>query len=179
MKPNISKFSPVKYMRRALILGLVLFTLPAFSQYNTNAHYKTAIGLRAGGPSALTIKHFMGPTLAMDGILSVWNNGMRVQVLAEKHVNALDVPGLHWYFGAGPQVSFYDERYWYNNGRDRYYRYEDDQFGLGVCGVVGLEYKAPPIPVAFSLDLIPTVEFVSDGDMWTDFNPGIGMKFTF
>ena len=169
---------------RLLLLGaLIMLGAVAFGQdaikLNGSPSYTTAIGLRAGGPGALTIKHFTGPSFALEGMIGVWNNGMRAKLLFEKHSNAFGVAGLNWYAGAGPQVSFYDERYWYNNGRERYYRYQNDEVGLGVSGIVGLEYKITPIPVAMSLDLNPSVEVVSDGDIWADLNPGVGIKFTF
>lgn len=169
----------------ALLLVVVL-TLPlvGYSQttdggdeglsFNT-PNYKTALGLRVGGTSGLTFKHFFGGSTAFEGIVGVWPNALGFTGLIEKHVPAFDVDGLNWYYGGGGHIVAGTERVYYE-GR-RYDR--GDELGLGVDGMLGIEYKIPPIPFAVSLDLKPFIEVQTDGDAFLALDPGLGVKVAF
>lgn len=141
---------------------------------NTSSSYKAAIGLRAGGTSGITGKVFVGNSAAVEGILSVWRGGLGLTVLYERYTPAFNLAGMNWYYGGGGHaiVTGNDNRYGYE-------RVRRDQFALGIDGIVGLEYKIPPIPIALSLDLKPNVEVWSGGDVDLRLDPGIGLKFVF
>lgn len=141
--------------------------------------YSTAVGLRSGGTSGLTIKQFVGSNVALEGIIGVWSHGFSGTLLYENHVSAFNVPGLNWYFGAGGHAAFYSGHHIHFRHDHRYDYYEPGEFGLGVDGIVGLEYKIPPIPLALSLDVKPFFEIVSNGSMWVAMDPGLGVKLTF
>lgn len=140
--------------------------------------YNTALGIRVGGTSGATIKHFFRPATAVEGILGTFGNGFSITGLVEKNAQALDVEGLNWYYGGGAHVAFY-------NGRDRHWvegrhiRYRDDSdIGIGINGIIGLEYMLPDnIPVAFSLDLKPFIEIDTDGDVGVAPDLALGIKF--
>lgn len=141
--------------------------------------YKTAIGLRAGETSGLTIKQFVGSSTALEGIIGVWSHGISATLLYEKHVPAFDVAGLNWYYGAGGHVAFEAGRRLVYYRNDRYYRYNEGNVGLGIDGIIGMEYKIPSIPFALSLDVKPYVEVITNGRVWTSLDPGLGIKVTF
>ena len=67
----------------------------------------------------------------------------------------------------------------YDRERNRVYRYSSRGYGIGIDGVLGMEYKIPPIPFAISLDIKPFMEFNSDGNVYLKLDPGLGLKFTF
>jgi hypothetical protein len=172
-------------------LLLVFFFVVAFiiiSIFTSNAQslnsgsYNTAIGLRGGGTSGLTIKHFTNSNTAIEGIVSFWRRSFGLTGLFEKHAGAFGVNGMRWYYGAGAHIyttarddSYYKDRS-YN---PHYYRYEDGGFGFGIDGIVGLEYKIVPIPFAISLDLKPAIDITSGGNVYSYLDPGLGIKFTF
>lgn len=139
--------------------------------------YKTAIGLRLGGTSGVTIKHFYARTTAVEGIVGFFGNGMSVTGLIEKHTPAFDTRGMHLYYGGGAHVAFYNGRN-YNNRfwRDTNYNYSSEM-ALGINGVLGLEYTIPNTPLAFSLDLKPFLEFGSSGYFGFSPDPSLGVKF--
>ncbi len=141
--------------------------------------YKTAIGLRAGGTSGLTVKHFVGNRAAIEGIVGVWNRGLSATVLYERHINAFDVSGLNWYYGGGGHIAFRTGHYvgLYHENHPHYYRY-NESMTLGVDGVIGLEYKVRNAPFAFSLDFKPFIEVNSEYGAWTGLDPGLGIKVT-
>lgn len=142
--------------------------------------YRTAIGLRGGGTSGLTIKHFFANHAAIEGIIDFWPHGIGATALYEKHVQAFNVPGFHWYYGGGGHLRVYPDGSW-TKYRGRYYWSDNDPDGLalGIDGIVGLEYKIRPIPFAISLDLKPFLEVNTNGGVGGYIDPGLGIKVTF
>jgi hypothetical protein len=153
--------------------------LPELAQNTTT--YSTAFGLRAGYTGAFTLKQKVGGGNAIEGLLGFWHHGWSATALFERNVSAFGVPGLNWYYGAGAHMSFAN---WHihnhrnKENRYRYYYYEND-FGIGVDGIIGLEYKIPQIPFALSIDAIPFVEVVNNGTIWGTIDPGFGIKLVF
>lgn len=133
------------------------------------AGYTTALGLRAGSPSGLTIKHFFRGPVAVEGILGTNLNrhGFNLTVLLEKHAQAFGARGLLWYYGLGGHVSSYTGRSYYewyyvkHKGR-RYYIYDDYYegrfWGLGIDGALGLEYQFQDLPFTLGVDAKPIAE---------------------
>lgn len=142
--------------------------------------YKTAVGLRAGETSGLTIKHFTGESSALEFIIGVWPYGFSGTALFEKHTNA-GVEGLNWYYGGGTHAAVQSGRiyYAYSDRRYDYYYRTGSDLGLGVDGIVGVEYKIKPIPFAVSLDLKPFVEVNTVGAAFIGLDPGLGVKVAF
>jgi len=140
--------------------------------------YKTALGIRIGGTSGATIKHFFRPATAVEGILGTFGNGFSITGLVEKNAQAFDVEGLNWYYGGGAHIAFYNgNRYYGLEGRHVRYR-DNHDVGVGINGIIGMEYLLPDnIPVAFSLDLKPFIEIDSDGDVGVAPDLALGIKF--
>lgn len=141
--------------------------------------YKTAIGLRAGETSGLSVKRFFGEKVAVEGIVGVWNNGLSTTILYEKYSPAFHLNGLNWYYGAGAHAVFEVGYNFHHHWGDRYYHYHHDGVGLGIDGVVGMEYKIPTIPLALSIDFKPYFEINTNGGIWTSLDPGLGLKIIF
>lgn len=157
----------------------VAFTLPfAVNAQSTSSSYNTAIGLRAGGTSGLTVKHFTSKGAAWEGIIGLWNNAFSLTALYEKHAHA-GAPGLNWYYGGGGHIAAQNGRF---GNRSYYYHrdyYKNDGVGIGIDGIVGIEYKITPIPFAISFDLKPFIEINTRGGAFFALDPGLGLKFTF
>lgn len=100
-------------------------------------------------------------------------------MLLEKYAPAFNARGLNWYYGAGGHIAAQNGNgaYYYDNGRHKHYK--NGALGLGVDGIVGLEYKIPKAPFALSLDVKPYIEVVTKGDVWMSLDPGLGVKVTF
>lgn len=145
---------------------------------SVSAQYNTSFGIRFGGTSGFTAKHFYKPATAIEGIVGTFGNGFSLTALLEKYVPVYGAPGLNCYYGGGLHVAFYNGRYARNSfGRDIDYRSGNDA-GIGVNGILGLEYRLPDnIPIAFSIDLKPFVEFGSNGYVAVAADPSIGIKF--
>lgn len=140
--------------------------------------YRTAIGLRFGGTSGITIKHNYSAMGAYEGIIGFFNHGFSLTGLVERHPQAFHAEGLHWYFGVGTHLAFYNNNESFEGfGRNIDKRNEGD-IGLGIDGILGLEYKFPPkVPLALSIGIKPFIEINSDGDVGIAPDPGFGLKF--
>lgn len=169
----------MKYLNNiSKILTVSLFLFFTGNIYSQD--YNTAIGVRGGGTSGITVKHFTSESNAIEGILGFGPHFFSVTGLLEKHKRAFDAEGLNWYYGFGGHISFYDDRWGYDSGyRGVYRNYGGAALGIGVDGIVGLEYKIPPIPVAVSLDVKPFVEVNTEGGVGFDPDPGLGIKVVF
>ena len=160
---------------------MLLTALVAMNGIDVQAQrpYETALGLRVGGTSGFVVKHTFKPTMTFEGILGGFANGFSVTGLIEKNLPAFNEKGLSWYYGAGGHLAAYNGRSMYYNrfGREVDYRERND-IGLGVNGIVGLEYRLPDnVPIAFSVDIKPFIEFSTDGNIGVAMDPSIGVKF--
>jgi len=134
-----------------------------------NAQYNNAVGLKAGGNSGLTFKHFFSDNNAAEFILSGWGGGFALYGLYEIHNGIASAPGLNWYYGPGVHVGSWNNYKYY--GRNR------NGFVLGVDFVLGMEYKFNGVPIALSLDVKPEFDLIESTGFWI--NGGLGVKFTF
>lgn len=160
---------------KIVIMAILSCFIFNFAKAQESKSYSTAFGLRAGETSGFTIKQNFGSSHSLEGIIGLWNHGLSATLLFEKNVPTGITPGLNCYYGAGGHGSFYSRyRVYYYRNRPEYYSYGD--VGLGIDGIIGLEYKIPKVPVAFSLDLKPFVEINTGGGAWMSLDPGLGIK---
>lgn len=161
-------------MKKVLFTALLALGMSVGAQAQLD--YGTAIGLRAGETSGLTVKGSMGSN-AFEGIIGIWNYGFTVTGLYE-WITPTQAAGLNWYYGVGGHIAVNSGyHYWYDSRRDRYYR--NGGMGLGIDGIVGIEYRIPRAPIAFSLDLKPYIEFNTAGPIFGSLDPGLGIKVVF
>jgi hypothetical protein len=152
----------------ALALLLCLFS-SSQAQAQSITGYDTGIGFRGGLAAGLSVKHFIRDDAALEGILSssFRYRGTAITVLYEKHASAFNLEGLFWYYGAGAHIGRYRGRdYFIDNSRQRARRYDDNVLGIGVDGVIGLEYFIRDIPFTIGLDVKPYVNLNGGGGNW-------------
>ncbi len=156
-------------MKKTLIVLLLVATLGV----TTNAQdYKTSLGLRAGLPYGLTLKHFLNGTNALEGILASRWSGFVITGLYENEHWTGEYPGLNWFWGFGAHIGFWDEGYNPN--------IDDTYTGsvIGADAILGLEYTFDEIPLNLSLDLLPSVNlFGSTG--WGGINGALSVRYVF
>jgi hypothetical protein len=163
-------------LKSAIIAFVLLLASVGYSQdLKTGPSYKTAIGVRGLGTSGLTIKHFTNASTAVEGIIGFYPNAFSVTVLLEKYAQAFDTPGLNWYYGIGGHIATQSDV----SRNDGWNRRETSEFGLGVDGIFGIEYKISEVPIAISLDFKPFFEVATNGDAFVALDPGLGIKVTF
>lgn len=142
----------------------IVFTLMCILLAGTMAiaqDYNTGIGIRGGLSNGLTVKHFIGPEAAVEGILSSRWHGINITGLYEIHARAFDTPRLNWYYGAGGHLGFWEGRRtpWFENG---------SYTVVGIDGIIGIEYNIEPIPFNISLDWKPSFNIIGHTGFWGD-----------
>lgn len=172
-------------MKKRLIAG----ALSLLSAVSIAQGYNQALGLRFNNYNGgITYKKFISETNALDFTLNAdFDNGFGLTGLYEIHVPTGFAEGLNWYYGAGGHISLWSGSY--SNAFGDY-----SSIGLGVDGVVGVEYVVANIPFAFSLDYIPSFSVTSTSkpknypeDLeWDGLSSGfgfrnwtLGIKYTF
>ena len=167
-------------MKRPKYIGIALITFLSFACSIAHAQYSTAIGLRLGGTSGITVKHQFMDRFYGEAILGTFSNGFSLTGLAEKMAPIVNAEGLYFYYGGGAHVAVYNGRevFYGRFGRDVRY-HDNNQVALGIDLIGGLEYKLPnDIPIAISMDIKPFIEIGSGGYMGAAFDPSLGLKFT-
>lgn len=185
-------------MKKSILLFLLLLAtggvILAQNKSTTSATggmpgYKTGIGGRFGFEGGLTVKHFLKPHRAIEGILSThWGyGGFRLTGLYEVHKHLGDVEGLDWFFGAGAHIGSYSARYYgyygyYNNG---YYDkhgnwhangYRSRYMTIGLDGIIGLEYQFEELPFSAALDFKPYFDFIGGSNRFGDL--ALSLRYT-
>lgn len=161
-------------MKKIIIVLFIVstaFTNQLMGQVNTG-DYNFGVGLRGGFFSGFTGKYHMNATDAIEGVAAFHYRGLLIMGMYQKHAEAFETPGLNWYYGGGAFLGFYDRAYspWYDD--------RDGNFTtLGVNGVLGLEYKIQEIPITIGLDVIPSLNLISDIDIWL--STGLTLRYVF
>jgi len=156
-------------MKRVILLTLLF----AFFVVSSNAQeYRTSLGLRAGLPYGLTVKHFLSKTNAVEGVLAGSYGGFIITGLYENEHWTGQYPGLNWFWGVGGHVGFWDA------GRNP--NINDTYTGsvIGVDGIIGLEYTFEEIPLNLSLDLLPSVNLIGYTG-WGGINGALSIRYVF
>jgi hypothetical protein len=165
-------------MGKKSIIILCFLWSNAFSQ-----DYNTGIGFRLGGlTSGITIKHFVNPTSALEGVLSFGHRSFVITGLYEKHYPITNAENLKWFFGGGAHLGFFrygGSYYIYKNRGNRVY-VEDAGTSSTIGGldfILGLDYKIKNAPLDISADIKPFVDFFEFPSGY--FDGGVSLRFTF
>ena len=146
-----------------LVLFTALLSIQAVAQ-----EYKTSLGLRAGWPYGLTVKHFLNKTNALEGILASSWQGFVVTGLYENENWTGNYPGLNWFWGAGAHIGFWDNNPHVNTTGSV----------LGIDGIIGLEYTFDEIPLNLSVDLLPSLNIFGTLG-WGGLGAALSIRYVF
>ncbi len=156
-------------MKKALFVFLIITVIVITSNAQD---YKTGVGLRAGVPYGVTVKHFLSEQNAVEGILASRWNGFVITGLYENEHWTGEYPGLNWFWGFGGHVGFWDE------GSNP--RLDKDYVGsvIGIDGILGLEYTFDDIPLNLSLDILPAINLIGSTG-WGGINGALSVRYVF
>lgn len=146
-------------LRTFIIAALLLTVLSSVSAQN----YKTGIGARVGFFNGLTVKHFLSPNNAVEGILNFRWDGVIITGLYEWQTPLPNARGFDYYLGLGGHIGFFDDYEWDDDDDD-----DDRSTVVGVDLIIGLEYTFPSAPFTIGLDYKPAFNFIGDNHIWAD-----------
>jgi hypothetical protein len=132
--------------------------------------YKTSLGLRAGVPYGLTVKHFLSEANAVEGILASRWSGFVITGLYENEHWTGEYPGFNWFWGFGAHVGFWDTT--------PYISTKNTGAIIGIDGILGLEYTFDEIPLNLSLDLLPSINLIGSSG-WNGINGALSVRYVF
>ncbi|MEM6343863.1 MAG: hypothetical protein AAF927_08285 [Bacteroidota bacterium] len=148
-------------MKRHILTVLCFFTLLGFSQ-QIQAQGGTAVGLRMGSPTAVSIKHYFKEATAIEayvgtrGFSSYRRNNVSVAMQIHKPLDYLqDYGQLAYYYGAG--VSAY---FWRYGDLTDGLGFDRTSFGLQAYG--GFDFLMDEYPINISIDWTPSI-FLGNG----------------
>ena len=141
----------------------MLFIHSAIAQEDKSTQdYKMALGVRFSSADAavnhsISFKYFLSEKTAVETLFS-FGDPFAIGLLVEKHKPILSNK-FKWFYGAGGYVGFGGTR------------------KVGAQGILGMDYKVSSLPLNFSLDWKPELNFYSE----FSFEPaavGLSARFT-
>ncbi len=145
-----------------LIAAVLLVISSSISAQN----YNTGIGARVGFFNGITVKHFISPSNALEGIVNFRWGGAIITGLYEWQQPIPSAPGLDYFLGVGAHVGFFDSYKWDNEASTI----------IGADVIVGLEYTFPTAPFTIGLDYKPAFNIIGDNHIWAD---GVALSLRF
>ena len=154
-------------MKRAVLIFLLtaVFTITGYGQ-----DYKTALGLRAGLPYGVTVRHFINKENALEGILASRWSGLVITGLYEKESWLGKYPALNWYWGFGAHAGFWDP------GTNP--NVNTTSAVIGADAILGIEYTFDDFPINLSLDLLPSLNLIGSTG-WGGINGALSIRYVF
>lgn len=156
-------------MKKTIVITLLIISF--FGVESFGQQYKTGLGIRLGTFSGITVKHFIKPQNALEGLLSFRWNGFVITGLYEWQKPIKEVNNLDWYIGCGAHIGFWDGSNYYYHGNNN-----AGHTVVGIDGIIGLEYSFDGAPFSIGLDWKPAINLVGDTHWWGD---GIGLSFRY
>jgi hypothetical protein len=154
-------------MKRVFLI-LIFTAVVTITGYGQD--YKTALGLRAGLPYGVTIRHFINKENALEGILASRWSGFVITGLYEKESWLGNYPALNWYWGFGAHAGFWD------TGTNP--NVNTTGAVIGADAILGIEYTFDDFPINLSLDLLPSLNLIGSTG-WGGINGALSIRYVF
>jgi hypothetical protein len=160
-------------MKRIYLLALVVLLVSHLhaQELNTGSDYQTSLGVKVY-PGAVTVKHFIQPNVALEGLGYFSSDGFRLTGLYELHYNLGDVEGLKWYIGGGAHMGI-----WSDDWKTKYPT-RNAGLAIGIDGVIGVDYKVKGAPLNLSFDWQPSFNIIGYNYFEGGWG-GLGVRYTF
>ncbi len=142
-------------LKTFLFAALLLLSASTISAQS----YGTGIGARLGFFNGVTVKHFVSPNNALEGIVNFRWGGVIVTGMYQWQQPILSAPGLDYYLGVGAHLGFFDK--------------DDYKWSDASSVIVGADIVAP---FTIGLDYKPAFNFIGDNHVWAD---GIALNLRF
>jgi hypothetical protein len=125
--------------------------------------YQGAFGYRGGPSNGLTLKYFIQPDIALEGLLTARFGGYNITGLYEIHKEPFSVSNLYFYYGFGGHIGSWQTvsgKHWWDDGINHTV--------IGADGIAGIEYNFDRIPLNLSLDYKPGLNIIGYPKFWSD-----------
>ncbi|HLR00112.1 MAG TPA: hypothetical protein VK102_07020 [Sphingobacterium sp.] len=165
-----------------IFLLFVAFFFVPVSNATAQLNNEHAVGLRFGASQGLNYRYTLSSDRAIEGLLSIQSNSkskrFRLAGLYE-HFYPLH-ENFNWYWGYGGSVGSYTRKSHtrvLDNGHTEIVG-SRSELALSVDGVAGIQYDIPNAPLALSLDVKPSFDFMQESSIRL-FNFGFSIRYLF
>lgn len=158
-------------MKKVFLATIICIVALNTKAQNTSSSYQTALGIKFY-PGAVSLKSFIAPNKALEGLGYFYSDGFRLTGLYEIHGNIEGAEGLKWYVGPGAHIAVWNDT-WKKENPDR-----NSGVAIGIDGVLGLDYKFKGAPINMSLDWQPSFNFVGYNYFEGGWG-GLAVRYTF
>jgi hypothetical protein len=157
------------------LFGLLLCLQTTVQAQDFEKPYKGAAGIRFGYWSTINLsgKLFIRDNAAIEANIGtrsyLFSRFYDVTGLYQRYSAIKGVDGLNWYYGGGASLGIFT------------YTSLDAELQLGFAGVLGAEYKFEKVPIAISLDWMPTYYLLNSGfiSAFAGNRGGLAVRYTF
>lgn len=167
------------------VVGIVMLFTFCFAQVQAQQYDRSA-GIRLGGSSGLTFKKFIIDEQAIEVIVSNRKSGVQLTGLflmhQPMHVSFND--NFYFYYGVGGHIGVEEhdnlDKILSSSDPNDFLYEEKSYLTLGIDGMIGIEYRMLSVPITFSLDLKPYLNYVGLRKVKADFwDASIAIKYVF
>jgi hypothetical protein len=156
-------FKRVTGVLAALVLSLV-FLVPRLGWAQDSGF---GLGIIVGDPNGLSLKAYIGPTVAIDGAVGlglITGNHLAAHLdfLWEWRVTSWERANLAFYIGVGPKLGIFSD---------------PDVLRVGARVPLGLTFQFTRVPLDLFFEAAPGLWFVDDVDF--DLDAAVGLRFWF
>jgi hypothetical protein len=170
-RKEITTMNRYAFLFFALLLCISAVTLQA------QDHGRFGAGFILGEPTGISWKYHLDRTNSLDGALAVAPyDRFRMHVDYLWQSEPFNERNLSLYYGPGVAFGVGPTDYVVVNGRNAYF-FSNRDVGLGIRGVLGLNYLIPRSPVDLFLEAAPIMVLVPNGGLGMD--AGFGARFYF
>jgi hypothetical protein len=148
-------------MKKIFLIAFIIISIPAYAQERG-----FGIGLIVGEPTGISLKTWTSSTTAIDGGMAwSFHRETALHIHADYLWHSFDLiktqERIPVYYGVGGRIRF-------GNKVDS---------GIGVRGVVGLNFFLKQAPIDFFLELAPILDLIPETSL--SMNGGIGVRYFF
>ena len=163
----------MKQIKRLTIIGLLLLSTGLYAQRAN----QWGFGIQLGDPTGLTVKKFMGSNNALNfNIGNSYFGELRIGADYLWHFDAFRSDVVKMHAGFGGVLGFGDgNSAFYDDGPDNFYRRGDDDAGIAVRGIVGIDIYPRTSPFEIFLEFGPLIGLAPETGSAVDV--AVGFRF--
>ena len=180
-------------MKKFLFATVLLSSINFASYAQMQGAYDIAVGVRIGYLSGITVKHFLDESAAIEGLVTTTGfrnttgfTGYFATGLFQLHKYiqppkslVIGRPDLHWIFGVGSHLGYFDGADYYRNFRD--FGTNVKQISTGIDLQIGIEARFKVVPIAVAFDFKPFYDINFLGPSFNDYflDGSISLRYVF
>lgn len=165
---------------KIIYIIFIITIITAFKSYSQD--YERAFGIKFGNDPGVFYRKFSDYKNCIEAKTTFERGGFQLTLLREFYNPVLlDITDQFFvFFGFGAEIGYtiYSLEGYKFNGET--FKKHQPEAGIGICGVLGIEYHLLKYPAAISLDYQPEFQFYFPHSIYKNkFNISLSISYTF